>query len=267
MATDTDTRRTGPQFTHGKLLEAATLLRLPVDLLANRLGLAPDVATTSVSLDQLPMPSYDVRDGLLPQANDDGYLGHLHVDRRQSPSSEHMLMTRRPMGSSTNASRISQSASPSFGKELTRNILWDPTTTASDSLGASNEEPPRHLEYPSTCTVDRPSGNYLVIPNHRAGTPFSSASLGTGTDASSHVASSLSSHPTTLTTRSNTSFKVEETSPINNNDSDETDDDFSVAKTEAEAAIINAPTLGPCSKVWVLPPVYHPFTLAPYNWA
>ena len=107
MATDMDARRTGPgpQFTHGKLLEAATLLRLPVDLLAGRLGLAPDVATASVSLDQLPMPGYDMREALLSRGHGAGYPGYL--DQGQS----------RSVGASSLGSRISQSASPGFAEE------------------------------------------------------------------------------------------------------------------------------------------------------
>lgn len=202
------------------------------------------------------------------RSHDDDHLGYL--DPGQSPSSETSLhnsgtlITRRPMGSSSLSSRTLQSVSAGFAKGPTTTTSWGATTAPQLGASTGSEELRQHFEYPSTYTIDRPSGNYLVIPSHRAGTPFSSGSLGTATDdASSHIASSLSSRPTTLSTASNTTFKVEDSETLaitgnNNQASDETEDEFAVTKAEAEATIANVPTLGPCSKVWVLPPVHDP---------
>ncbi|KAM7223111.1 hypothetical protein V8F06_001667 [Rhypophila decipiens] len=243
----TDTGRTDPQFTHGKLLEAATLLRLPVDLLADRLGLAPE------PLDQLPMTTYETRGPSLSWV-DAGF--HSGSDNDLASFSDTSLpntyasIAHPLLGpSSQTTNKTSPIATQASGRRSTSAgpVFWDPVTGPSTPSGwASAEENGQPLGSHHR-TVDRSSGNFLSVPNPRPmprprlGTPSSSASQENATNAATRGESS------------GASFKQE--GGISTHDaSDEADDEFMVTKEETEAAIMNAPVLGPCSKVWVLPP-------------
>lgn len=237
----TDTRRTDPQFTHGKLLEAATLLRLPVDLLADRLGLAPE------PLEELSMTTYETRE---PSRSwvDIGPNSGSDIDVSSSSNGSHhntdssrahySMISSTCQISSQNLTQLSTSTSNAP-------VFWDPTASPKTlSVGDNAEEICQPSGHHSN--VDRSSGNYLSVPKPRPryGTPSSSASRGAPTSVSSQIESSVAS------------FKQESTST--HGGSDEADDEFEVTKEEVEAAIGNAPVLGPCSKVWVLPPVCSP---------
>ncbi|KAM7205453.1 hypothetical protein V8F20_003222 [Naviculisporaceae sp. PSN 640] len=234
----TDTRTTDPQFTHGKLLEAATLLRLPVDLLADRLGLAPE------PLDELPMTTYETR---APSVSwiDVGPNSGSEIDLSSSSGSSYHNTDSSGAQYSMTSSTF-QITSQNFNhlptSTSTAPVFWDPAASPNDaSACASADETCQPSGYHNS--VDRSSGNYLTVPNSRPrhGTPSSSTSYGAITNVSSQVESSVAS------------FKQEEATSMHGG-SNEADDEFEATKGETEAIIANAPILGPCSKVWVLPP-------------
>jgi len=109
---------TEAQFTHGKLLEAASLLRLPVGALVDSLGLAPDVFHSAEGFSAMPSWAPITRNWRYPDADQQGTSseGSLlgfdtsfpdHDMQEIYPTSRHLSVSRSRAGSSPSHAGLS----------------------------------------------------------------------------------------------------------------------------------------------------------------
>ncbi|KAK3395142.1 hypothetical protein B0H63DRAFT_462729 [Podospora didyma] len=235
-----------PQFTHGKLLQAATVLRLPVDVLAERLGLAPDIAqfASSTSREAVTSPTSVSHLGASSSSWVLGpdYWAYPGLDDDATPAlaSSHLS--------------LAPNTSLEHDNSLVDLAQW--AQAAPDHRQALRLSVPRSLDGhssslswvsgPSQTTVDQFAGNSIInnsfaIPN--PATPATSVSQSAAANPESPSSSDAAPNPHNLASGTNRERS---------------------GHIEDEAAIVpprqnqgtgepTSTSLGPCSKVWVLP--------------
>ena len=283
-----------PQFTtHGKLLEAASLLHLPVSVLVERLGLAPDIDTQTV-----PCPSISYSPPSQHHRSWQGSIRELgtrlataNVAGRLTPGTTSSSVASGPSWTAHEPLHITAGESDSCDEGVAGLEQFFPSTP---ELHLGGDPGPGLLHAPAPRwapmqpgRVD--AGTSLSVHIHRLGTPVSTQSqAGTSPDLDFFTI------PTTSTSTSQTemfptvvagdellqpdyAFQLQRKSKPSSSlggTSDDADDELDSTsasqssrqvKVETEpsvAANLAGPSaLGPCSKVWTLPPVCLPLPI------
>lgn len=278
-----------PQFTHAKLLEAASLLRLPVGVLVERLELTPDVFR---ALPTPPPPRPRVNNPS-PDARATSHLDGLSLAHDVRPSSYSWPLDQ------------SQTSSPGTGSSGLSLETW------SDPAGLFHPHvPPRVRMTAATPPPPSPSGRAHSIHSdwvHVMSRVAAAASLprdaaSNGSDMSEWIqvrdGSPISSATLVTASADHVSPRFvspmhsRRTSPVSHPDAGRTPESqpsstqpgHAAAGSDSQGLVLGGhhqsaltdsrggsgspgvgetPSLGPCSKVWELPPVCQPPTPAP----
>ncbi|KAK0615151.1 hypothetical protein B0T17DRAFT_498062 [Bombardia bombarda] len=155
-----------------------------------------------------------------------------------------------------NVHPVAQSAKPHQHQQVSLSFVHrvQPTgakISSKEGVSASGSSP---------SAIDRSEESSFAV--HRSETPVSSVSRGTTTDVSSWLVPTPNPPPKALPLLAYGPppplKSLPKRGPTSHGSSRDADDEFVVSSEEIEAAATNVPRLGPCSRVWTLPPKVKP---------